>query len=246
MTCGEFPDNCVLIAYIRTKSEISQYNKKIKEDSVVILTKGDEIDYFASGENKVLTLAVERELFFKTFNNYFGEPFELHKNKKHFMVEEGKSAELTLHIFTWMNHLKNTYLPEQYEKIESAILGSIFEFLDINMIYQGKINYNIFDIRAILEDNLRETITISDIADQIDISERHMRRLFKEAFGISPKNYLQNLRLNAVKKELITQDKKYTKVTSIAYKYNFFNMGYFSQEYKKFFGELPSHTLQNK
>lgn len=246
MTRGEFPDNCVLIAYVRTKFDISHYNEKVNTDSVMILTKGNEIDYFASGENKVFTLAVERELFFGAFSRYFGEPFHLHQEKKHFLIEEGKIVQLIISITSWMNQLKSQYNPHQYEKIESEILGSIFDSLHLNIVHPNKTNCNIFDIRKMLEANIQEFITMSDIALQVDISERHMRRLFKETFGISPKSYLQNLRLNAIKKELIAQDKEHAKVTSIAFKYNFLNMGYFSQEYKKFFGELPSHTLQDK
>lgn len=246
MTRGEFPDNCVLIAYVKTKFEISHYNEKVNADSIMIVTKGHEIDYFASGENRAYTLAVERELFYKAFNAYFGESFELHQREKHYSLNEGKGTHLVTSITLWMNQLKNQYLPDEYDKIESEILGSIFESLKLNVSHQDKINANIFDIRAMLDENLQESKTIADIAHQVGISERHMLRLFKESFGISPKNYLQNLRLNAVKKELLDLDKRHTKVTDTALQYNFLHMGHFSQEYKKFFGELPSSTLKNK
>jgi AraC family ethanolamine operon transcriptional activator len=246
MTRGEFPDNCVLLAYIKTKHEILQYNETIPTDRIAILTKGDEIDYFAKGENRVYTLAVEREFFFQAFSDYFGEPFELHQDKKQFLLEKSKIAQFIPSLTIWMNHLKSQYLPHEYEKIELMILGSIFESLQLSINHQDKINCNISDIRAILDDNLTEFTTIADIARKVGISERHMLRLFKESFGISPKKYLQSLRFNAVKKELIDQDKEHINVTNTALKYNFLHMGYFSQEYKKFFGELPSHTLQKK
>jgi len=244
MTRGEFPDNCVMIAYIRTKSEISQYNEKIKADSAVILTKGDEIDYIANGENKVLTLAVERELFFQAFSHYFGEPFELHQHKKHFLIQSNFREDFMATFSSWRTYLKNPYSAAQYKVIEAEILGTLFERLDIHIDHQDKTFLKVQDIRAVLDASLQESKSISEIANDIGLSERHMLRIFKETFGISPKKYLQHIRLNAIKKELLLHNKEQVHIHDIALKHNFFHLGHFSAEYKKLFGELPSITLQ--
>ena len=242
MTRGEFPDDCVMIAYIRTKSEISQYNEKIEAEQVVILTKGDEIDYFANGENKVFTLAVKRELFYQAFSNYFGESFELHQHKKHFLIQPNSKKDFMTTFASWRSYLKNPYNDAQYKMIEAEILGSLFERLDINIDYQDSTPLQLHDIRAILDASLQENKGISEIANDIGLSQRHMLRIFKETFGISPKKYLQHKRLNAVRKELLLHNETQVHIQDIALKYNFLHMGHFSSEYKKLFTETPSET----
>jgi len=246
MVRGEFPDNCVLIGYALSNSIISQYNETMKPNKVTILAKGDEIDYFASEENSAYTLAIESKFFYQAFLNYFGQPFEFHKAKKHFQIHESKVSQFLVMLISWMDRLKTTYTAKAYKKIETEILGDIFESLDIELKFDIVSHYKAADIRAILDRNLNDEFkSISDIALEANLSERHMLRLFKDTFGISPKTYLQKLRLNAVRKELLSFERteRYS-ISDIALKYNFFHMGHFSAEYKKMFGELPSHTLK--
>ena len=72
-----------------------------------------------------------------------------------------------------------------------------------------------------------------------------MHQSFKTDYGITPKKYLQNLRLNAIHKELFLAYPKAVTIIDLAQKYNFFHMGHFSQEYKKIFGQTPSQTLHS-
>jgi AraC-like DNA-binding protein len=61
---------------------------------------------------------------------------------------------------------------------------------------------------------------------------------------MSPKHYLQNLRFNAIYQELLLGDPYNTVISDITLKYGFFHPSYFGAEYKKFFNETPSQTLQ--
>lgn len=246
MVRGEFPDNCILIGYAHSDSIIRQHNEIMKHNKITILTKGDEIDYFASEENSVFTLAIESELFYQAFSDYFGQPFELYKAKKHFQIHEKKISQFLFSLTSWMNQLVTQYTTKAYKNIETEILGSIFEALDIELKYDMPSNYKASDIREILDNSIYDEFkSISDIALEVNLSERHMLRLFKDTFGISPKTYLQKLRLNAVRKEFLSSEKKERySISDIAFKYNFFHMGHFSAEYKKMFGELPSSTIK--
>jgi len=81
------------------------------------------------------------------------------------------------------------------------------------------------------------------LSRKLNISESQLHNAFKSNYGISPKKYLQMLRLNAVKKELFIADPNQHTVSEIAMKYNFIHMNHFSAEYKNVFGECASHTL---
>ncbi|MEA3455072.1 MAG: helix-turn-helix domain-containing protein, partial [Campylobacterota bacterium] len=78
---------------------------------------------------------------------------------------------------------------------------------------------------------------------ELGISQRQMERLFKANYGITPKRYLLNLRLNAARKELLLSPPTNSTISAIALKYNFFDLNHFSKAYKLMFHELPSQTL---
>ncbi|WP_413700559.1 helix-turn-helix domain-containing protein [Psychromonas sp. KJ10-10] len=66
-----------------------------------------------------------------------------------------------------------------------------------------------------------------------------------QCYGISPKQYIQVLRLNQVRRELLNNQDSLT-ISEIAFNYGFFHLSLFSQNYKRLFGETPGQTLQDK
>ncbi len=100
-------------------------------------------------------------------------------------------------------------------------------------------------IRDLLHENISQEIDISVLTNELNISESQLHYAFKKEYGITPKKYLQQLRFNTIKKELITANPNSVTITDIAYKYNFLYMSHFITEYKKIFGQTPSQTLNN-
>ena len=90
--------------------------------------------------------------------------------------------------------------------------------------------------------NLSETSTVYQICENTKIPERTVRRLISKKYGLSPKVYLNRLRLNEVRRNLKSNAKNLNVVQS-AMEYNFWHMGQFSRDYKNLFGELPSKTI---
>ena len=86
--------------------------------------------------------------------------------------------------------------------------------------------------------------TVSDLCRATSVSERTLEYAFRERFGVSPKKYIRDIRLNAVHKILIKAASVDVKVTDIANQFNFWHMGQFAADYKRLFGKLPSETLR--
>jgi AraC family ethanolamine operon transcriptional activator len=76
------------------------------------------------------------------------------------------------------------------------------------------------------------------------VSERTLRAAFREALGLSPKQYTIVQRLRAVHDALQAADPRTTTVTDVAMAYGFFELGRFAGRYRLAFGESPSATLR--
>ncbi len=62
---------------------------------------------------------------------------------------------------------------------------------------------------------------------------------------MTPKSYLQSLRLNDAYKILLQSYPETTKVTDVALSQGYWHMSQFAADYHRQFGELPSATLKS-
>jgi AraC family ethanolamine operon transcriptional activator len=83
--------------------------------------------------------------------------------------------------------------------------------------------------------------TIKDICRASGASYRTLNRAFLDRFGVVPKQYLQAIRLDGVRKDL-RRMRPYSAITDVANEWGFWHMGQFARDYRRQFGELPSKT----
>jgi len=81
--------------------------------------------------------------------------------------------------------------------------------------------------------------TVANLCMLTGASERSLQTAFKERFGVSPKTFINAVRLNGVRRELRTA----ARVGDVANRWGFWHMGQFAADYKRMFLELPSETL---
>ena len=58
-------------------------------------------------------------------------------------------------------------------------------------------------LRAYVEDNLDKKLTLSTLSAEVDVSPYHLQRTFKRLVGVSPRKYVEGLRLAKMKRSLL-------------------------------------------
>lgn len=94
-----------------------------------------------------------------------------------------------------------------------------------------------------LEANPSSPITVHDLAQSVGAGIRTLEYAFRDYFDVTPKAYLTIQRLIGVRRELQRSDANSTHIGEIANAWGFWHLGRFSNDYRRFFGELPSRTL---
>ena len=97
-------------------------------------------------------------------------------------------------------------------------------------------------VKYSLEKGTKEPITIDQLTDTLFTSKSVLSSAIKKSTGLTPLTFLRNVRLEQVRTELITGDRK-TSVIEVAHRYGFPSRGHFSRYYREQFGELPRDTL---
>jgi len=196
-------------------------------------------------------------------------PYQVHQTKD----TKGKSCDYyTLHIYKkWLdiNISKNLYFKENiisssnyYDEFillcEDLNLDNIanIEKSIYNFIHKFSLNYGIekdMDIsqsnhiikcvkRYIIE-NIKENITLDDIANKIGYSKEYIIRIFKKEFGLTPHAFLMNEKVNYAKKILDERGGK--NLSSIALELGFYDQSHFTKYFKKSFAITPQNYIKS-
>lgn len=138
-----------------------------------------------------------------------------------------------------MERKENYYLSEQLSETTSITekINVLSSFL-LSQISNNKLSDNRvmdFAMTQIMQSD--GSITLSDLQQKIQLSERSLERKFKESLGISPKLFSRICRFQSSLKQL--QNKGYDKLSDIAFENNYADQSHFIRSFKEFSGFSP-------
>ena len=115
-------------------------------------------------------------------------------------------------------------------------MAMLFDDIGFRESSWGK-NSLVDEIKFYLDMNYAEKLKLQDVAKTFGIHPNYFTRVFHERFGISPKNYLTNLKLKKACRLLTTTE---LSVAVIASSLGFEDQLAFSKSFKKAFSISPS------
>ena len=92
-------------------------------------------------------------------------------------------------------------------------------------------------------ENMAEPVTVVTLCNQLHVSRRTLQNAFHAVLGIGPNAWLKRIRLNAVRRELISPWSECVTVKDAAMQWGFWHLGQFATDYQRLFAEKPSATL---
>ena len=96
---------------------------------------------------------------------------------------------------------------------------------------------------AYIRSNLGDQIILADLVTASETSASSLLRAFRIHRGITPMKYVKQMRLECAQRTLLAAKRGTTTVTTVAMDHGFYQLGRFSADYRRVFGELPSETL---
>jgi len=90
-------------------------------------------------------------------------------------------------------------------------------------------------------DSEDDVLTVLDLCRHLKISRRTLQYSFQNIAGTTPTAYLRSIRLNAVRRFLMTTPPE-VRIGDVAAQFGFCHFGRFSSYYQQHFDELPSQT----
>lgn len=157
------------------------------------------------------------------------EPFAIYKNYS--VIKRFKNVIRN-------DRLDHVELKKFIENILESFQELIFNTIDNNIILSEEISA----ISNMIVETIYDNISLPDMAEACNMSLATFKRKFTNEYGISPKTWIRNIRLQAAYFHLKTNRMNVTEVATLT---NFDNLAHFSYTFKKYFNITPS-SLTNK
>lgn len=134
---------------------------------------------------------------------------------------------------------------------EVSLFGNLIQLLvilsrqysEVPQTAQGQAILRIAKVIGALEKEYASPWKLSDLADLAHMSEGNLHRVFKEATGQSPIDYVIQLRLHRAMEML---SETMLSITEIAFEVGFKDSNYFTRQFKKMTGISPSRYRGSK
>lgn len=153
-----------------------------------------------------------------------------------FPFEKNEECAKILHSAVFDIKASNDYA-ESFE-LQSAFNRLIAIHTNENSVFSNTVNFTARDLAMIFEKNYQQDLRINELAESFHYSRNHLYSIFKNEYGISPQDYLINLRIEKAKQLLSREDVSLT-VKEVAYAVGFRDQLYFSKLFKKKMGVSP-------
>ncbi|HQY44394.1 MAG TPA: GlxA family transcriptional regulator [Paracoccaceae bacterium] len=152
------------------------------------------------------------------------------------------SADLMLHLIG-QEHGSDLASRVADQMIYSGIRGPLAPQTSSLQARYGLRNPLLFAALRLMEANLADPLTLTELAERAGASVRQFERLFQRHLNTSPRQHYLELRLNRAQKLLSQTDMP---ITTIALACGFASPSHFSKKYRAHFGHsAQSHRLVN-
>ena len=244
---GVSPEGVWTFAFVKDKS-LFWRNYKLKPQSVIIYAPGSEVNAVSSADFEVTAFSVPDFFLQEIAKKINVETF--YNSLKNIELLETKGSlwkELRLLLLKELRkHKQDSTYQTDMEFIEN-FSRDLLVLLEDSIISTTKVSSK-KRLKSLRESeeyvllHIIEPFSVLDVASSVGVSQRTLLYAFNNRFGLGTKAFIKVLKLNHVYHALHKENNNVS-VALIARASGFWHMGQFYKDYKKFFGELPSVTL---
>ncbi|MGJ7498006.1 helix-turn-helix domain-containing protein [Variovorax sp. RT4R15] len=251
---GEAPQGKVCFAVpIAIPGAIRMQGREADDKSIFFLRAGEEFMFHMPLGMDMLAITFDQELFERALvDNLWAEEINTLLKQPVIKVPPQRFAESRRRLLAMFSEalinddLGNT--PEREQEMEQAMLGEVLQLVSDPACDRGQ-RQSSSTHSFIVEKCHRLTVSdainvpsVIELCQRLQVSRRTVQNSFRTVAETTPLNYLRSVRLNGVRRELMSTRMSDLSIGDAAANWGFFHLSHFAAEYQGLFGELPSQT----
>lgn len=211
-------------------TETNKY--KVASEGILVINPGD---LHAGNSLNEAPLKFHTIRLSQGFVNTFFEQNSRQKRDIYFNTKPVYSKKLTTHIGTLIFNLRH----QDQMGFESAVTELLMSLSGNQNRQNSEHKSSVKKAQEYLHDHFYENLSLNQIAEVCHLSPYHFLRQFKKQFGLSPMQYLRNVRIEKAKTLLPKHS-----ISQTAHRVGFYDHSHFLKHYKKIEGVTPSRRLK--
>lgn len=240
---GLSPKDCLTIGiFQKSTGRVCVNGLKIEAGDIIIIDDSKPYDFSSSHHTVLAIISIRKSLVTTETPYLLSATDKLFKDKNHILSDTIENE--WRRVLEEPNLFDNVHEIEVMEKNIVKAIKYVFEEQTGENCHLTEGEKTALEVKFFLLDSIEETITVQSITEQFKISDKTLETSFKSLFGITPKHFINLLKLNHAHEDLQLSDTQMVNVSDIATKWGFSHFGRFAKEYKGLFGVLPSETLK--
>jgi len=138
--------------------------------------------------------------------------------------------------------------PQRERLLETALLGELLEVLADPECDAGQRqassthSYIVERLHRLTVNDAMNVPSIFEASRRLHVSRRTVQNSFRTVAETTPLNYLRSVRLNGVRRDLMSTCATDVSIGDVASRWGFFHLSHFAEDYQALFNELPSQT----
>ena len=250
---GTPPGSIGIVLQSAGNNRLRVNGQELAHDEIMLLHSPHDYDLVNADNTKYLVLAVDAERVKSHARAHWGELPEKFESYSSLISESPVHQQQLSEILR--SHLKLSYDNPEYLSAQDLQELMIDELLDAVFLAnkapaapKSIAQRHILAKRAAsyLKDNIQGVVTLRSMCEHVDVSERSLRQGFLERFGVTPKTFIKQHRLQQLHDLLQSSSDESLTVTQGALSQGLTHLGRLPREYHALFNELPSQTLKRQ
>lgn len=241
------PDYVGILLFQSVNGDYLACGNNVANNKLVFLPAGAGMDITAQGLSGSDALGIPEGQFSELIEAlYPGFPLT-----GEMTVFEGNANQLHTLDITLRNLLLNTELEPSEEQV-SDLIAAMITWIGDSAIRQKQVNGSLDrayrmrvakQVQEYIHEHYTGSVPLESLCRLTGVEIRTLQRYFRGYFGMSVREYLKVLRLDAAHRDLYIECRPGTTVAQVAFRNGFSHLGRFSVDFHARFGELASQVL---
>lgn len=240
---------------INVPGSVRMQGREVDDSSLFFLHGGEEFMFHMPMGMELLSITFERELFeealeqtasAKELNRLLRQPV-IKVSPQRFA--QARRRLLALFSEALVNDDLD-YTRERESALEQAMLGELLQLMTDPAC--DKQQRSPSSTRSFIVEKCHRLATteminvpsVIDLCQSLQVSRRTVQNSFRSVAETTPLNYLRSVRLNGVRRTLMSTRASELSIGDAAAQWGFYHLSHFAAEYQELFAQLPSHTTR--